>query len=250
MTEKLAKSATDAIEAAILHGDISKMSGSEKTSYYLKVCESLGLNPMTKPLEFLKLSGREVLYAKKDATDQLRYLRGISLSVVSRETIGDLCIVTARATTPEGRTDEDVGVVSVAGLKGEALSNALMKALTKAKRRVTLSVCGLGFLDESEVESIPHAVTTAPRLPAENEEYVSSLACDEHGEIIEPPHRDYSAIGSVMLELDALTTTDELKAWAAKYKEMISMESDAVRAHMNGLYKAKQQKVTKMENQK
>jgi hypothetical protein len=33
--------------------------------------------------------------------------------------------------------------------------NALMKAVTKAKRRVTLSICGLGMLDETEVETIP-----------------------------------------------------------------------------------------------
>ena len=32
-----------------------------------------------------------------------------------------------------------------------------MKAVTKAKRRVTLSICGLGMLDETEVESIPGA---------------------------------------------------------------------------------------------
>ena len=32
-----------------------------------------------------------------------------------------------------------------------------MKAETKAKRRVTLSICGMGWLDESEIESIPNA---------------------------------------------------------------------------------------------
>jgi hypothetical protein len=36
-------------------------------------------------------------------------------------------------------------------------ANAIMKAVTKAKRRVTLSICGLGFLDETEVETIPEA---------------------------------------------------------------------------------------------
>jgi hypothetical protein len=34
------------------------------------------------------------------------------------------------------------------------------KAVTKAKRRVTLSICGLGMLDESEVASIPGARTS------------------------------------------------------------------------------------------
>jgi hypothetical protein len=32
-----------------------------------------------------------------------------------------------------------------------------MKAETKAKRRVTLSICGLGLLDETEIETIPGA---------------------------------------------------------------------------------------------
>jgi hypothetical protein len=35
------------------------------------------------------------------------------------------------------------------------LGNAMLKATTKAKRRVTLSMCGLGMLDEDEVASIP-----------------------------------------------------------------------------------------------
>jgi len=42
-------------------------------------------------------------------------------------------------------------------LQGESLANALMKAETKAKRRVTLSICGLGMLDETEIGSIPTA---------------------------------------------------------------------------------------------
>jgi hypothetical protein len=34
-------------------------------------------------------------------------------------------------------------------------ANTILKAITKAKRRVTLSICGLGWLDETEVEDIP-----------------------------------------------------------------------------------------------
>lgn len=66
--------------------------------------------------------------------------------------------MTARATDPAGRSDEAIGAVSVAGLRGDALANAIMKAETKAKRRVTLSIVGLGWLDESEIETIPAAV--------------------------------------------------------------------------------------------
>jgi hypothetical protein len=50
-----------------------------------------------------------------------------------------------------------MAVVSIAGLRGEALGNAMMKCLTKGKRRVTMSICGLGILEESETDTIPHA---------------------------------------------------------------------------------------------
>jgi len=49
---------------------------------------------------------------------------------------------------------EATGAVDIKGLTGKNLANAFMKAETKAKRRVTLSICGLGFLDESEVEDM------------------------------------------------------------------------------------------------
>jgi hypothetical protein len=65
--------------------------------------------------------------------------------------------VTATAQSRDGRIDQATGAVSVMGLKGEAKANAIMKGETKAKRRVTLSMAGLGWLDESEAESIPGA---------------------------------------------------------------------------------------------
>ena len=41
-----------------------------------------------------------------------------------------------------------------------------MKSETKAKRRVTLSLCGLAVLDELEVETIPNATKQqVPELP-------------------------------------------------------------------------------------
>src|SRR5262249_26019891 len=56
----------------------------------------------------------------------------------------------AAATLPDGRQDESIGGVSLEGLKGESRSNAMMKAETKAKRRGTLSIFGLGVPDEKE----------------------------------------------------------------------------------------------------
>lgn len=145
------------IEQVITAGDLAKLSPQQRANYYGNVCQSLGLNPYTRPFEYISLNGKLTLYARKDATDQLRSLRKVSIEIVSRDTVGGLYVVTARASLPDGRTDEEIGAVSVAGLNGEALANAMMKASTKAKRRVTLSVCGLGWLDESEADSIPDA---------------------------------------------------------------------------------------------
>ena len=157
----------DVMEMVLGAGDLSKLDAGERTAYLLRVCESLGLNPLTQPFEYIRLNDKLRLYAKKDATDQLRRLHRVSVQITGREHVGDLHIVTALATLPDGRTDEEIGAVSVQGLAGDALANALMKAGTKAKRRVTLAICGLGFLDETELETIRDAVPGEHVAPAE-----------------------------------------------------------------------------------
>ena len=147
----------DVIAKVLLGGDLAQLTPQQKISYYRSVCDSLGLNPLTQPFEYLRLSGREVLYAKRNCTDQLRHAHHISVTITARELVEDCYVVTARASFPNGRHDESIGAVPIAGLKGESRSNAMMKAETKAKRRVTLSLVGLSTLDESEVDSIPGA---------------------------------------------------------------------------------------------
>lgn len=144
-------------ERALLVGDLKALSEPQRANLYRSVCESVGLNYLTRPFEYIVLNGKLVFYARKDCTEQLRKIHGISLTIVARESMEGVYIVTARATTPVGRTDESIGAVPIAGLKGEALANAIMKAETKAKRRITLSICGLGMLDETELETIPVA---------------------------------------------------------------------------------------------
>jgi hypothetical protein len=179
------------IESVITRGDLAKLTAEERTRYYSEVCRSVGLNPMTQPFQYIELDGKLTLYARKDATDQLRQIHGISLTIVSREQVGDVYVVTARATTASGRVDESIGAVPLTKENGEwktaeksgkryfqgngtskplthdAMANALMKCETKAKRRVTLSICGLGLLDETELETIPGAQPEPmPVLPA------------------------------------------------------------------------------------
>lgn len=143
----------EVMEKVLLTGDLASLSPPQRLSYYESVCKALKLNPLTKPFEYIVLNGKLTLYARKDCTEQLRRTYGISVTILAREVNDNICTVTARANMPSGRQDESVGAVFLPSA-GEARANAIMKAETKAKRRVTLSICGLGMFDENEIESI------------------------------------------------------------------------------------------------
>jgi len=168
-----------ALERVLVAGDLAGLNEAQRIEYYKAVCESLGLNPLTRPFEYLRLNGRLVLYATRAAADQLRAIHGISIVDVRVEYKDDMIVVTVRGRDKSGREDVEVGVVSTAGLRGDAQANSFMKALTKAKRRLTLSLAGLGWLDESETETIPGAQRVSepqPVLPAEVQTLRQQLA--------------------------------------------------------------------------
>jgi hypothetical protein len=153
-------------------GDLSELNPTQRAEYYAAVCRSLGLNPLTKPFGYLALHGQLRLYALRDCAEQLRRLHGISIYIANREQMNDIYVVTARAKDRQGREDESTGAVPLGHLRGDALANALMKAETKAKRRVTLSIAGLGWLDETEFDTIPqgpHAVIPPEESQASEE---------------------------------------------------------------------------------
>jgi hypothetical protein len=144
------------IESVVIGGDLSKLTPQQRVGYYQGVCKSLGLNPLTKPFDYITLNNKLTLYARKDAADQLRNIHKISIEKPDIRFEDEWIIVTVVAHDGNGRTDSDVGAVNKKDMRGD-FGNALMKAVTKAKRRVTLSICGLGMLDETEVETIPGA---------------------------------------------------------------------------------------------
>ena len=143
MTTSVALTPAQLIESVIVKGDLSKLTSEERTQYYVKVCESVGLNPLTKPLEYITLNGKLVLYALKGCTDQLRSTYGVSITEMTESERDGVWIVTVKGVNKDGRSDMAKGAVNITDLKGDALANALMKAETKAKRRVTLSTAGV-----------------------------------------------------------------------------------------------------------
>ena len=60
------KQETSIIEQVIVKGDLAKLTADERMGYYKAVCDSVGLNPFTKPFEYITLNGRLTLYARKE----------------------------------------------------------------------------------------------------------------------------------------------------------------------------------------
>jgi hypothetical protein len=211
------------MEQVVVVGDLTNMRPAQRVMYYNRVCESLGLNPFTKPFDYIRLNGKLVLYARKDATEQLRKKNRVSITRLETEIAEGVYIVTAYAQTGDGRTDSDIGAVNVQGLTGEAKANAMMKAITKAKRRVTLSVCGLGWLDETEVDSIPGAQPSVVNIETGEvvEGQVTELAAepDYDAEYARLCRKAKDALGLEVKDKDGHPMPDALPAaWSAKVK--------------------------------
>ena len=194
----------------ILQGDLSKLSANDKVRYYNGYCERMGLDPYTKPFDLLRLNGKEILYCTRSGTQQLNKLHKVSHTITSRDTNAEagVYIVTSKASLPDGRCTESIGAVNIAGLKGEAYANAIMKAETKAKRRATLDLLGLGVIDESEAESIPNASvgtlqTMVEAIPEMEVEVV---------EVIETEAEEKLTIGRLAIAIKKASNIVELKA--------------------------------------
>jgi hypothetical protein len=165
------------LETVLLQGDLSGLSVSQRLTYYRRMCESAGLNPLAKPFEYLTMKGdggkKLVLYARAEAFDQIRSAKGMSVKVLKREidrengvytvvvqgklgNVSDERIDEASASVPimkengswvknaEGKPYFK-GDGTFSPMHGEDLSNAMMKCETKAKRRLTISMSGLAL---------------------------------------------------------------------------------------------------------
>lgn len=189
------------IEGVLLGGDLSKLAPAQRVAYYRNVCQSIGLNYLTKPFEYITLNGKLTLYARKDATDQLRNINGVSIDDVDIVETEKQYLVKVKGHDKTGRSDVEIGVVNKTDMQGN-LANAQMKAVTKAKRRLTLSLCGLGWLDETEIETIPSAMPV--KINSDTGEIVESPAPENINQETGQP-------------ADAVELIDPMSQWAVKY---------------------------------
>jgi hypothetical protein len=156
--------------------DTTSLSREDRSALLVGLARKLGLNPLSGAVMFLKTNGRETLYVTKSGTDQIA-----AREKLKRETIRGpevlamegkkVVFCQVRASHPDGRSE-----VSTATLLLADIINDLMKCETKAKRRATLSVCGLGLLAEDEIETIPGAQSVPFEAPVQRPAVVPPLA--------------------------------------------------------------------------
>jgi len=174
-------------ETVLGEGNLERLDATQRVHFLVEVCRALGLNPLTRPFEILKLQGgKTVLYLRKEGTEQLAQLRGISTELLSESEVNGSWRVRMRASIGPRFADAtgSVAIETAAGqkLRGEAFDNATKKAETQARRRAVLGLCGLTWLerggsepeDTTEVFTDRHGNRTAvppqrpaPRIPLE-----------------------------------------------------------------------------------
>lgn len=235
-----AKMTGKVIESIVTRGDVSALNPSERARFYVQMCETLGLNPAAQPFAFLRLNGKEVLYATRGATDQLAAIHRLNREIIEGPKVIDLAgtklvYAVCRATHPNGRVETATATVPLVDPV-----NVLMKCETKAKRRATLSILGLGLLDEMEIETIPANVqepgggvdlsqVTYPTYdeaeqPAPMEAPAAEVPAaleDFYGRIneIELPGEAVAVWIKHRADLAALSSTDREAAWKALCKK-------------------------------
>jgi hypothetical protein len=245
---------TSIIESVVIGGDLSKLTPDQRVSYYKAVCTSLNLNPLTKPFSYITLNGKLTLYANKDAADQLRNLKNISIDKPEITFQDDWIIVTVVGYDSTGRKDSDVGVINKKDMRGD-FGNALMKAVTKAKRRLTLSICGLGMLDETEISSIPDArpvvmnldtgeilpVSANVETPVKTETVIVDKPHDKLRDKIYAPDTvitDTDGTMKVTIPANLLSTDDVDTATNSKGELLIDLQTDKLSYMANSLMKS------------
>ena len=190
---------SEIIESIVLRGDLSGLSPADRARHYTQMCEGLGLNPHAQPFAFLKLNGKEVMYATRGATDQLAAIHKVTREMVDGPKLIDLAgtkliYAVCRATHPNGRTETATATVPFVDPV-----NVLMKCETKAKRRATLSLLALSMLDETELESIPAGVQSpGSTVDLSAVEPAASMAARSAADAFEAELSEAKTLGAVI----------------------------------------------------
>lgn len=157
LTERNTKQA--AIERVILNRDLRSLTEVERVQYNFALCKSLGLNPLTNPIDYLINDGKMSPYINAVGVAGLRKIHNNSTKITSRSTDAQhMHYVTAIAVEANGRSEESTAIVALADKYGKPLfgqrrADKMMATETKAKRRATLSLIGIPWAENGTVST-------------------------------------------------------------------------------------------------
>ena len=94
-----------AIERAVLYGNLKQLTEVERLQYNFALCKSLGLNPLSRPIDYLELQGKLTVYINAIGVAQLRAIHGISTKIITKEQNKEFYSVTVIASDRTGRSE-------------------------------------------------------------------------------------------------------------------------------------------------
>lgn len=153
-------------------GDLSKLTKEQQEEYVLAACEFLQVPP---ELGLVGLSLMDtgdgarqlLLYVKRGATDIIRDRLKISVDKLEPSNGDGYVGWIATGSDANKRQEIAVGAVSIKGISGVAVANAVKTSQTQALRRMTLQFAGGGFLDVTELnEKTTDIVNSSQSLAA------------------------------------------------------------------------------------
>lgn len=161
----LVPQATNSLPAAViqaqLYRDWKGTTEEQRVKACLELCHILGIPTPMNPFQFITMNNKLVLYAPNEAAQLIAESRRASVEVLNKyvDKERNIFVVEVQVSTPERRV-QNFAAISLAGLTGQKLADAMMKCCTKAQRRTIFGAFGLSVSDEDDVQAVKDTVAT------------------------------------------------------------------------------------------
>ena len=142
--------AAGALAHVLGSGDLYALSNAQRVAHYINLCRSLGLNPLSRPYQWIGFKESEnspavlTLYFKPQAAAEVLRNNRVSVHFPRKEIVGELFVCEAHGTAPDGRLGVGTKYVPLTGkfgkLTGRYLANAFMAAESGALRRLAINM--------------------------------------------------------------------------------------------------------------
>jgi len=136
----------------MVYNGLDSLTKEEKVKLIEMICNEYDLNAALGHIQVIKKSNRNILYITKSGANHLMFKNQLSSEITNTAMASNILSFRVRVYNDK-RSVENVGVMHYwDGIKSDELSNRIMACHTKAVRRAVIAFCGLGVLDETELD--------------------------------------------------------------------------------------------------